>query len=279
MRSGIILLIVLLSTSSVRAANQVPDLLLAETYHADIKLSDYLVSEKYDGVRAYWNGSVLLTRRGNIIKTPDWFTAPLPEHTSLDGELWMGRNRFDALSAAVRRQQPDDTEWQSIRYMLFDLPALDAPFSERARRLQHLTRDMGTAHVQMVEQIEVTRHDHLMRLMQQVVSDGGEGLMLHRASSLYRGGRSDDLIKLKPYDDAEAVVLQHLPGQGRLTGMMGSLLLQTPDGRRFRLGSGFSDAQRQNPPAIGATITYRYRGLTSTGLPRFASFVRERPDL
>jgi DNA ligase-1 len=55
---------------------------------------------------------------------------------------------------------------------------------------------------------------------------------------------------------------------------LGSLRVRTADGREFSLGTGFSDQQRQTPPAIGKTVTYRYRGFTSSGLPRFASFLR-----
>ena len=255
-----------------------PPLLLATPYHPALELDEYLVSEKYDGVRAYWNGSALLTRRGNRIAAPPWFTAPLPADTPLDGELWMGRSRFDEVSAAIRRRQPRDVGWRQVRYMLFDLPALDASFRQRAQRLQQLVEDIAAVHVQAVEQRSIANRDQLAAWLEQVIEAGGEGLMLHRADSRYRAGRSADLVKLKPYADAEATVLEHLPGKGRLKGMMGSLLVQTADGRRFRLGSGFSDEQRRNPPAIGASVTYRYRGLTSGGLPRFPTFVRERLD-
>jgi DNA ligase 1 len=107
---------------------------------------------------------------------------------------------------------------------------------------------------------------------------GGEGLMLHRAEARYETGRSRALLKLKPLHDAEATVTGHIAGKGRHEGRMGALRMRTPEGREFLLGTGFSDAQRDDPPPVGSMLTYSYRGRTDAGLPRFASFVRLRAD-
>mgnify|MGYP002682405782 CR=1 FL=1 len=113
----------------------------------------------------------------------------------------------------------------------------------------------------------------LQALLHRTVRAGGEGLMLHRGASLYRAGRSDDLIKVKTHEDTEARVVAHLPGKGRHAGRLGALLVETPSGQRFRLGAGFSDADRERPPPVGSWVTYRFRGTHDGGLPRFASFV------
>jgi len=89
---------------------------------------------------------------------------------------------------------------------------------------------------------------------------------------------ADALRKLKPMPDEEARVIAHLPGKGRHAGRMGALLLVLPDGQQFALGTGFSDAQRADPPPVGAVVTYRYRDRTPRGLPRFASFLRVQPQ-
>ena len=102
--------------------------------------------------------------------------------------------------------------------------------------------------------------------------------MLRLGASGYRSGRSNDLLKVKQYQDAEAVVVHHLPGKGKYEGLMGSMLVELEDGRRFRIGSGFSDSERAYPPRPGTTITFKHYGLTATGLPRFASFLRIRND-
>lgn len=234
------------------------------------------VSEKLDGVRALWDGERLRTRSGREIAAPPWFTAALPPR-ALDGELWMGRGRFEAVSAAVRREPPQDAEWREIRYMLFELPGAPGGFTDRIAAMRELVAAAGVPWLQAVEQFRVADRTELERRLREVLRAGGEGLMLHAADAPWTAGRSEALLKLKAHDDAEARVVAHLPGRGRHAGRLGALLVELPDGRRLRLGSGFSDAERERPPAFGATVTYRHRGLTASGLPRFASFLRERP--
>ena len=255
-----------------------PALLLAKVYSDQTDLNNYWVSEKLDGVRAYWDGQQLISRRGNRFAAPAWFTAGFPDEP-LDGELWMGRGTFDVLSGTVRQQTPDDDQWRKVNYMVFDMPIPDLTFDERLARLTQLIAAQGVPHLQLVEQYKVTDRATLMQDLERVVARGGEGLMLHRGASLYRAARSDDLLKLKTYEDAEAVVIAHLPGKGKYEGMMGSLLVEMPNRRRFKIGTGFSDAQRADPPPIGSTITYKYFGKTNSELPRFASFLRMRDEL
>jgi DNA ligase-1 len=243
--------------------------LLARSTPAGIDPRPYLVSEKLDGVRALWDGATLRFRSGRPVAAPAWFLAALPK-TSLDGELWMGRRRFDELSGAVRRAEPVDAEWRRISYRVFELPAGEGSFEQRAERLKALASDI----VVPVEQQRFGSNAELRAKLKQVVDAGGEGLMLHRADAPLASGRSDLLLKLKPEADAEAVVVGHEPGKGRFAGMLGALEVQTPDGVRFQLGTGFNEAQRRNPPPLGSTVTYRYRDLTPSGKPRFASFLR-----
>ena len=250
-----------------------PALLLANVYAGQVDPTAYLVSEKYDGVRAIWDGSALRFRSGRPVPAPAWFIACLPKQP-LDGELWLGRGRFDALSGLVRRDPPDDAGWREVRYMLFELPDAPGSFEERARAIVALVRGAGCPALQAVEQTRVGNRADLKRRLDRTVAQGGEGLMLHLASAPYATGRSDVLLKLKPYLDTEAKVVGHRPGKGKHAGRMGALELQTPDGLRFRLGTGFSDAQRSDPPPIGSLVTYRYRDLTPSGRPRFASFLR-----
>lgn len=247
----------------------------AEVYRAGVDPTAYWVSEKLDGVRAIWDGQQLRFRSGRPIAAPAWFTEGLPAR-ALDGELWLGRGRFERLSGIARKATPDDEAWRQVRYMLFELPGAGGDFSERVAAIRDVVAAAGLPWLRAVEQYRVADEQALARKLAEVVKEGGEGLMLHRADAPYRAGRSDDLLKLKPWDDAEAVVVGHLPGKGRHAGRLGALLVELPDGRHLALGGGFSDAQRADPPAVGASITYRYRGLTATGLPRFASFLRVR---
>lgn len=254
----------------------VPPLQLAAAYqHQDA--THYWVSEKLDGVRAYWDGHALWSRAGHRYTAPEWFIASLPD-TPLDGELWQGRGQFEALSAAVRRYQPQDEEWQHIRFMAFDLPTSSEPFELRYQTLQQLITTHPSPYLQLVTQTRVTDNAELATRLAEVDAAGGEGLMLRLQKSFYQAGRGQQLLKLKQFADAEARVLAHLPGLGKYRGMLGALLVETPEGRRFKLGTGFSDLQREQPPPIGATVTYRYQGETSQQLPRFASFLRVRSE-
>lgn len=266
------------AATSLATALVPPPLLLAANYRESVDPAGYWVSEKLDGVRAFWDGTTLRFRSGRPIAAPAWFTAALPAHP-LDGELWLGRGQFDSLSAIVRREQPEEGEWRRLQLRVFELPPAtpeDAAlsFSERWQRLHQLVAAAGAPWLQIVEQFRVADRGELMRQLDAIIRAGGEGLVLHRADAPYLSGRNDALLKLKPWHDAEATVLAHLPGKGRLRGSVGALLMQTDDGRRFRLGSGLSEALRQNPPAPGTRLSYRYTELTPGGLPRFPRYWR-----
>ena len=259
-------------------AADAPALLLAQVYRPGLPLQDYWVSEKYDGVRGFWDGRTLRTRGGETVRAPAWFTAGWPE-VPMDGELWAGRGRFSHAQSTTRQQQPGDVAWRQIRFMVFDLPGDKGTFDQRLPALNALVESLGQPWVQAVPQRRVANDAALQALLHRTVRAGGEGLMLHRGASLYRAGRSDDLIKLKTHEDTEARVIAHLPGKGRHAGRMGALLVEMPSGQRFRLGAGFSDADRESPPPVGSWVTYRFRGTHNGGLPRFASFVRARADM
>ncbi len=253
-----------------------PAITLAERYEGNIDLNDYFVSEKLDGVRAYWNGRALISRQGNAFAAPDWFIAALPP-IPLDGELWAGRGQFEFTVSAVKKYQPVDHEWRRIQYQVFDLPGNPAPFNDRLKTLKRLLSNMP-GNIQLVAQTTVASEIELQQMLDQVTAKGGEGLMLRCKDSLYIAGRSDDLLKLKPRYDSDAEVIAHIEGKGQFQGMLGSIEVKTTEGTRFRIGSGFTHQQRRDPPPIGSIISYYYSGLTRNGLPRHPVFFRQRPD-
>jgi len=252
-------------------------LLLANEIGPQIDPAKYLVSEKYDGVRALWDGKTLRFRSGRAVNAPAWFIAKLPA-PALDGELWLARGRFEVLSGIVRKTEPQDDEWRQIKYMIFELPDARGTFAERVRRIREIVASTQWPELVAVEHFRVADRAALKRKLDEVVRGGGEGLMLHLADAAYVTGRSDVLLKLKALQDTEAVVIEHMPGKGKYKGMLGALRVQTPGGKKFLIGTGFTDAARKNPPPVGTTITYTYRGLTNTGLPRFASYLRVREN-
>ena len=274
--TGAMLVSLSLLAPGALAMHAAPPVMLANTYDAgSIELADYWISEKYDGVRAWWTGSELLTRSGHRIHAPAWFTANWPA-APLDGELWIDRGLFEVTSGIVRREQPDESAWRRVRYMVFDLPAHGGSFDARLAALRQRVRAIDQSWVQCVEHFRIEDHVRLTARLDQIVRAGGEGLMLHRGSSTYSAERSNDLLKLKPYEDAEAQVIGYSPGKGKYVGLIGALRVQGRDGQEFSIGSGLTDDLRRHPPAIGSWVTYGFHGLTATGKPRFARYVRNR---
>lgn len=253
-----------------------PALLLAQTWANDIDLANWWISEKLDGVRAYFDGKQFISRLGNVFHAPDWFAEGLPE-VPLDGELWLARKSFQRTVSIVRRQDKSDL-WREIRFLVFDAPAIKDPFERRMEFLRDCLQKHQPEFARVHDHAQCRGLDHLREELARVESLGGEGLMLRQPGSLYEVGRSSTLLKVKTFHDAEARVVEHLPGSGRHKGRLGALAVQLPDGTSFSVGTGFSDAQRESPPPLGSTITFRYQELSDRGVPRFPSFVRVRSD-
>lgn len=267
--------LLLLVGSATRAEDNPHGLMLASAFREGIDISQWLVSEKLDGVRGRWDGQALWSRSGRRIEPPAWFTRDWPP-VAIDGELWLGRGRFEEVSALARRQGGDQDAWRKVRFLAFDLPEHGGEFEARARMLAQVVALADSPTLAAVAQQRFANRAEFEAHVAQVLAEDGEGVMLHHRAGRYRPGRSDTLLKYKAHEDAEARVIDHIAGKGKYRGQVGSLLVECPAGRRFRLGSGLSDAQRQNPPPVGAQVTYRYNGLTRTGLPRFARFLRVR---
>lgn len=271
----VFLLITLLGFNSLKADEHIeqPPIQLATNIPEHINVPDYLISEKLDGIRGYWNGSAFYTRAGNMIAVPVWFSQGFPDYP-LDGEFWLGRNSFHEMLSLIKQTQPDPELWREVRFMVFDLPKSTQTFERRYQRMHEELK--GRSHfLKVIPQYSLDSQEALESALAKMTNLGGEGLMLHKKTALYQVGRSQNIVKLKRIDEAQARVVGYQAGKGRLVGMMGALLLQMPNGKQFKLGTGFSDEQRRNPPEIGSQVNYQYRGLTHKGLPRFASFIQE----
>jgi DNA ligase-1 len=276
--SRLLLLLLLFLCGSLNAALAATSpLMLASSWQDGPDVSQYLVSEKLDGVRARWDGHALWTRAGHRIAAPAWFTQGWPKQL-IDGELWMARGQFEATSALIRSSPADDAQWRKLRFMAFDLPRATGGFARRHNQLSRIVANQPSSYLFAIEQRRLPDTESLHRHLRSIVQAGGEGLMLHHQDNRYSDGRSTGLFKLKLHDDAEARVIGYVPGKGKYTGMVGALLMRNDSGAQFRIGSGLSDAQRADPPPIGSNITYRYNGLTVHGLPRFPRFLRVREE-
>jgi DNA ligase-1 len=283
--SGLLIIVLLSKTSAFCFANELSQpqtkntalpQQLARLYQDDIEIQDYWISEKLDGIRARWDGSALITRNANIIYAPAWFVKNFPLQT-LDGELWLARNSFEKTASIVLRKTPNQ-DWQNIKFMLFDLPEHTGTFSQRLTAMQLLIDKVASPYLQVIPQFKLTDQNQLMLTLDELVAQGAEGLMLNHHGAYYQDGRSANLLKLKKHQDAEARVIAHIPGKGKYQNMLGALLVELESGLQFKIGSGLSDIQRQNPPSIGTVITFKYFGLTAKGIPRFASFLRIKQE-
>ena len=235
------------------------------------------MSEKLDGVRAWWTGKQLLSRLGNPFQAPEWFTKDLPK-VPLDGELWCGRGQFkEAVSITKNSKRQDD--WKYVTYLVFDAPKYDGEFEERMKYLKSVIGPDKTEHARVVGHIMCKGEEHLMKVLKEVEGFGGEGIMLRAAHSKYEYRRSKNLLKVKTFFDEEAKVIGHERGKGRNSNKMGNLNCITPDGRTFDVGSGFTDKERLHPPKVGSIITYKYFELSEKLKPRFPIFVDVRHDL
>jgi DNA ligase-1 len=255
-------------------ADEAPGVLLAEAWDNETNLAGWWMSEKLDGVRAYWDGKRFLSRQGNVFVAPPWFLDGLPDFP-LDGELWMGRKTFQS-AVGIVKSRPD--EWKQLRYVVFDAPAHGGEFELRLRFLGDLLARLALPYTQLHEQQQCKSLDHLRAELGRVEALGGEGLMLRQPGSRYEAGRSSTLLKVKTFHDAEGRVVGHLPGEGKHKGRVGSLRVEMANGLIFSVGTGLSDAERINPPPVGSLITYRYQELTDGGVPRFPSYVGIRRD-
>ncbi len=263
-------------TQAAAQKPEAPPVMLAETWDNVSDLQGWWMSEKLDGVRAYWDGTKFLSRNGNQYHAPDWFVDGLPE-VPLDGELWMDRQKFQKTVSVVRRQDKSQ-HWKQIRFVVFDAPGVDDVVETRVQFYEEFFAKHALPYAAAHQLQACQGIEHLRQELTRIESLGGEGLMLRQPGSRYAAGRSSTLLKVKSFRDAEATVVAHIPGKGRHKGRLGAVEVQTATGIRFSVGTGFSDKQRENPPPVGAVITYRYQELSDMGVPRFPSFIRVVPN-
>ena len=250
--------------------------MLPKVYSEQVNVCGWLMSEKLDGVRGYWDGQQLLSKNGHLLNPPQEFIRGLPDFP-LEGELWGGRGTFEQTAATVKRKQPHDG-WLQLKFAIFDVPDNSGKFTQRIKTAQDWFAVHPSPYAFVIPQTPVRDNKHLQEELERIEGLGGEGLIVRQPDAFYVSGRSMEILKVKSYQDAEATVVASLPGKGRNEGRLGSLLVQLDDGTQFRIGTGFSDAERENPPAVGEVITFKYYGKYQSGTPKFPVFLRVRQD-
>ncbi len=253
-----------------------PSLQKPVAYQGNEIVTGWLMSEKLDGIRGYWDGKKLLTRQGKKITPPAWFTQNFPPF-ELDGELWSGRSQFELIQSIVLDQIPSD-DWVKITYNLFEVPGVEGDFLVRLKKAQDWFSRHPSKYVKFIPQVPCKGKPHLDTFLGEIEALGGEGVIVKDPGQPYHTGRSPHVLKVKNFSDMEGVVIAVHPGKGKFTGKMGSLSIRLASGIQFKIGTGFSNKERVTPPEIGEIITFKHYGFTHSGKPRFASFLRVRKD-
>jgi DNA ligase-1 len=250
--------------------------MLPEVYTEQVEVTGWLMSEKLDGVRGYWDGERLLSKNGNAFFPPTAFIKGLPPFP-VEGEIWGGRGSFEQTVSIVKREKPHDG-WLKLKFAIFDVPDAPGGFTERIAKAERWFAKHPSAYAFVIRQILIESPVKLEQHLAHIEELGGEGLIVRKPDALYVPGRNTEILKLKKYQDAEAVVIAHLPGKGRNKGRLGSILVEMDNGIRFKIGGGFSDAERDDPPPVGSVITFKHYGKYQSGIPKFPSFLRIRSD-
>jgi len=248
---------------------QKPDLLLLKVYK-DQNISGWVMSEKLDGIRAYWDGKHLISRGGKIIYAPKWFIKDYPPF-AIDGELWSKRGNFENISSIVRDKIPSE-KWREIKHYIFEVPNAKGGLFERLAKV----KPYEGKYIRIIPQKYVKNKEELQKFLKSVEKLGGEGVVVRDPDAPYINKRTSKALKVKSFKDTECEVVKVLKGKGKYSDTMGSIECKLPNGILFKIGSGFSDAQRENPPQLGDRVTFKYKEMTKYGKPRFPVFLRVR---
>ncbi|MCP3926667.1 MAG: DNA ligase [Desulfobacterales bacterium] len=246
-----------------------------KVYHGE-NVSGWFMSEKLDGIRGCWTGKRMLTRKGIEINCPKWFLKNFPSY-KLDGELWISRNNFEAVQSTVMDKIPGKS-WKKVTYNIFEVPNAKGNFLQRLDKAKMWFEQNRNSFAQIIPQLYCKDSNALNSFLNDIESKGGEGVIVKDPKKTYHTGRSKYVLKVKRFRDMEGFVVAVNEGKGKFKGLMGSLTVKISDGNIFKIGTGFTDENRKNPPKKGAVVTFKYYGFTKNGIPKFASFMRVRKD-
>ncbi|OOF55798.1 DNA ligase [Rodentibacter genomosp. 2] len=249
------------------------DMMLLKNYDNQ-NIEGWVMSEKLDGVRGYWDGTQLLTRQGQRLFPPAYFIKDFPPF-AIDGELFSERNQFEEISSITKSFKGN--RWEKLKLYVFDVPDAEGNLFERLNMLKTYLSTHPTPYIQIIEQIPIRDKKHLYEFLKEIESQLGEGVVVRNPNTPYERKRSTQILKLKTAHDEECTVIAHHKGKGQFENVMGSLTCKNHRGE-FKIGSGFNLNERENPPPIGSFITYKYRGLTNSGKPRFATYWRVKEE-
>ena len=246
-----------------------PNLFLLKTYK-DQNITNWVMSEKLDGIRAFWDGEHLISRGGKIIHAPKYFTKNYPPFP-IDGELWSKRGDFENISSIVRDKKAGKN-WKEIKHYIFEVPNAKGNLYERLEKVKPYVND----YIKIIPQYRIKNKKDMIGFLKNIEQKGGEGVVVRDPLASYIAKRTSKALKVKSFLDDECEVVRILKGNGKYKDMMGSLECKLENGIFFKIGSGFTIKERKQPPSIGDIITFKYKELTKYKKPRFPVFIRVR---
>jgi DNA ligase-1 len=265
-----IIVFTILSTASFATK---PDLFLLKKYHKNQDVKGWVMSEKLDGIRGFWNGKNLITRGGKALNPPKYFLKNYPPF-AIDGELWTKRGDFENISSIVRSKD-SGIRWNKITHNIFEVPNQSGNFTNRMAIFKKYLQKNPSKFIKIIKQTQIKDKQHLDDFLQNIIKLNGEGVVLRDPTKSYKTGRLPSALKFKKYFDTECVITKILKGKGKFSQKMGSVKCQLKNKDIVTIGSGFSDFERDNPPKIGSQITFKYYGKTKKNKYKYPVFLRE----
>jgi len=181
----------------------------------------FICTEKFDGIRAFFDGDNFWSKSGMPIHPPDKFYRGLRridgQKIKLDGELWLrdGRGKFQELChLALRSDMP--SAWDNVVYMVFDMPEVLGGLESRLCEARSKVGGKICPQVEVVESTKLRSHQHLLEIFEGVLEIGGEGVVLSDPYARYTPGRFKEMLKLKKWQDDEALITGHKEGKGEV---------------------------------------------------------------
>jgi DNA ligase-1 len=265
-----IFLILFTFFSSLSLYANKPNLLLLKTYK-DQNISGWVMSEKLDGIRAYWDGKNMRFRSGKIIHTPKYFTKDYPSF-ELDGELWTKRKDFENISSIVRDTIPNERKWKEIKHYIFEVPNAKGNLFQRLSLAKKYENNI----IKIIPQIKISNIKSMKKYLRDLENKGAEGIVVRDANAKYINKRTSKALKIKSFKDDECTIIGYTKGKGKFKNSIGALKCRLKNGIEFKVGSGLTNKLRLSPPKIGTIITFKYQNLTKYNKPRFPVYLRVR---
>ena len=222
------------------------------------------------------------------------------EGLMLDGECYHHGYTLQQINSIARTQKVAK-DLEILQFYWYDIVDLNNPFKTRLAKMKSIASELkeygseiswepdrifkeNELRIQFVPQVEVSGWDNMMKLHNEYVSEGWEGLVIRDPERPYKpNGRTNDMIKIKVYkDDCFKVV-------GKEAGLRGSedmvFIMQMPDGRTFK-AKPFGDREQKQEYWINFEEKYnghigecKFFYYSDDGIPLQPAFKAFRDDL